>query len=413
MKSLEVLKKNLSAEGGYLFSLAGRSVKITCLCLSMLFLFSACSSDKGEVAFRHYSFVDSANVNGIQAYVNSNFRGNMREGLRSTETVLSMIRSLLKFSSEEIIKDLFEFNRVKEDEEKNVENNVVQKMQWKLEISWKLVFAYLGLCFLVFLLFTLITYFRNSRESVFLPVGNEEGLSLRDDKINFNGDRILGKMDAVSQLIASTLPKRYENIWKISQGGMGIIFGAHDQMLMRKVAIKMVSPSLCEDRSIVQRFLSEACSIASLDHPHILKIYDVGTSDSPYFVMEYLEGLSLETHVKRVSVLDNKKLKLYGKQIADAMSYCHSKQVIHRDIKPDNIVLVNNDEFIKLVDFGIAKDPHATMVTQVNCSMGSPAYMAPEQIKSQTFGVASDIYSFGVTLYRAASGKPRPRREYA
>lgn len=212
------------------------------------------------------------------------------------------------------------------------------------------------------------------------------------------------KVDPVSQMMISTLPKRYEQVWKISKGGMGVIFGAQDKLLQRKVAIKMILPSLCDDNNIVQRFVNEARSVAQLDHPNILKIFDVGGDQYPFFVMEYLEGITLEDLINKKHKMTNEEIKYYGVQMSDAFKYCHSKGIIHRDIKPANVLIINSLRNAKVVDFGIAKDPTQEGLTQINISVGSPQYMAPEQIKENKCSTYSDIYSFGLTLYKMATG---------
>jgi serine/threonine-protein kinase len=160
--------------------------------------------------------------------------------------------------------------------------------------------------------------------------------------------------------------------------------------------------------------VNEARAVASLDHPNILKIFDVGGETYPYFVMEYLEGISMESIVSRKKRLDSRQTRYYALQIADAVRYCHERGIIHRDIKPANIVAVNRLKTAKLVDFGIARDTSTTGLTQSNVSIGSPPFMAPEQIRENRHGVPSDIYAFGVTLYRMVSGElPFRENEFA
>ena len=213
------------------------------------------------------------------------------------------------------------------------------------------------------------------------------------------------KTGNLRQRMIASLPKRYIDPWDISKGGMGLVLGANDTLLKRKVAIKMILPSLSEDEKMIQRFINEACSIAALDHPNILKIFDVGGEPVPFFVMEYLEGISLEQWIDQKGKMTDEEIKYYGSQMADAFKYCHEKNIIHRDIKPANIIIVNNLKTVKIVDFGISKNSFSPGLTQTNESFGTPEFMAPEQINANQCGIASDIYSFGLTLYNMATGK--------
>lgn len=356
-----------------------------------------------------------------------NFEGpqKMREEFFTTDKVLEMIQPYLKFSEKEMVTDLFEFNvlsiekiRPKEKTEKISISPPLppeKKPEKSFSVSVTTWIVLAGLLFFAapVLIFKVV---RNQKRKKLEKTAKM--MQYRDSRTPFEDDSLekinktgvidaheaATNMDAVSQMMISTLPNRYQNIWKVSKGGMGMVFGAHDKLLKRKVAIKMILPSLCDDTAIIHRFINEARSVAALDHPNILKIFDVGGDQYPFFVMEYLEGISLEDFISKKRKMNSEELKYYGAQMADAFKYCHEKGIIHRDIKPANMIVINNFKLVKVVDFGIAKDPNRTGLTQLNVSIGSPLYMAPEQMKENISGIPSDIYSFGLTLYKMGAG---------
>jgi serine/threonine protein kinase len=196
----------------------------------------------------------------------------------------------------------------------------------------------------------------------------------------------------------------YELIRRLGEGGMARVYLARDIRLGREVAIKVLEPHLAERPGFRERFLREARVAASLDHPHIVPLYDFGESDSLlYLVMPYVSGGSLQDMLKRAP-MPVAEVVSYGSQIADALDYAHQRKVIHRDVKPANM-LVHADGRLMLSDFGLAKilDTSRPNVSRGHPDAGTPEYMAPEQIEGHT-DERSDVYALGVVLYLLLTG---------
>jgi eukaryotic-like serine/threonine-protein kinase len=196
----------------------------------------------------------------------------------------------------------------------------------------------------------------------------------------------------------------YELIRRLGEGGMARVYLARDVRLGREVAIKVLEPQLAERPGFRERFLREARVAASLDHPHIVPLYDFGESDSLLFlVMPYVSGGSLQDILKRAPLLMG-EVVAYGSQIADALDYAHQRKVIHRDVKPANMLL-HADGRLMLSDFGLAKilDRSRPTVSRGHPDAGTPEYMAPEQIEGHT-DERSDVYALGVVLYLLLTG---------
>lgn len=199
---------------------------------------------------------------------------------------------------------------------------------------------------------------------------------------------------------------RYEIIKEVGRGSMGVVFQARDPQIDRLVAVKVLRADRMESENFVQRFLKEAKVIGRLTHPHIVVIYDVGQEEETvYIAMEFLEGISLSERF-RGKEADLKEVVSLGIQLAETLDYAHQKGVVHRDIKPSNII-VQGDGQLKITDFGIAHvdDATATLQTQAGEIMGTPAYMSPEQVKSEPVDGRSDIFSLGIILYELCTGK--------
>jgi eukaryotic-like serine/threonine-protein kinase len=199
---------------------------------------------------------------------------------------------------------------------------------------------------------------------------------------------------------------RYQIIKEVGHGSMGVVYQALDPHINRLLAVKV----LRKDREIsddaIQRFKKEAIVIGRLSHPHIETIYDVGEEDGTvYFAMEFLEGKTLSDVIKE-KPLSTEEVVVFGIQIAEALDYAHQKGVIHRDIKPGNIV-VQPDGQLKITDFGVAHidNTSATLQTQAGEIMGTPAYMSPEQVLGKPVDGRSDLFSLGVILYELSTGK--------
>ena len=195
----------------------------------------------------------------------------------------------------------------------------------------------------------------------------------------------------------------YNIISKIASGGMATVYLATHKDSNVKVAIKLLKEELQDKEKITDRFTQEG--LLKLNHPNIVKVLAVGThSNTPYIVMDYIEGSDLEEVIKKQERLSiEKALKIFT-QILQALSYVHSKGIIHRDIKPKNI-LIDKDGNVKLTDFGIAKSLYSHIKTATGGYLGAPAYSSPEQMDGKEVDIRSDIYSLGITLYEMLAGK--------
>ncbi|MDP2234377.1 MAG: Stk1 family PASTA domain-containing Ser/Thr kinase [Actinomycetota bacterium] len=198
--------------------------------------------------------------------------------------------------------------------------------------------------------------------------------------------------------------RRYRATEKIGTGGMADVYMAVDDVLGRTVAIKVLHAHYATDPGFVARFRQEAQAAANLSHPNIVNIYDWGKDDDTYYiVMEYVRGTDLKALVQQKGPLDPYKAAEYCAQACGALSVAHGYDIIHRDIKPQNIVLTP-DGAIKVMDFGIARAGNTTM-TQTGSVLGTAHYVSPEQAQGRTLGPASDLYSLGVVLYELVTGE--------
>jgi serine/threonine protein kinase len=216
---------------------------------------------------------------------------------------------------------------------------------------------------------------------------------------------------AASQDVSYKGEIRYKIIKTLGEGGMGSVFLAEQVELRRKVALKVLKRVYAGDDEFIRRFRREAQLAASLNHRNIVTIYDSGQSDDGrlFIAMEYLDGYKLSDVLEKAGHLDIKRIVRLGLQMAEGLAAAHRLNVIHRDIKPDNIMVVgtNGSEEIKIMDFGIARpqDSSETMnVTRAGYIVGTPAYMAPEQIEEGEVSRKTDLYSFGIVLYEMLSG---------
>ncbi len=197
---------------------------------------------------------------------------------------------------------------------------------------------------------------------------------------------------------------RYEILKTIGEGGMANVYLAHDTILNRDVAIKVLRGDLANDEKFVRRFQREALSASSLSHPNIVEIYDVGEDSGDYYiVMEYIEGKNLKQLLKKRGNLTVAEVVDIMQQITSAMSVAHDSLIIHRDLKPQNI-LIKSDGGIKITDFGIAMALNSTQLTQTNSAMGSVHYFPPEQASGKGATLKSDIYSLGIMMYELLTG---------
>ena len=198
---------------------------------------------------------------------------------------------------------------------------------------------------------------------------------------------------------------RYQIIRTIGEGGMANVYLAHDTILDRDVAVKILRGDLADDEKFVRRFQREAISASSLSHPNIVEMYDVGEDDGQYYiVMEYVEGKTLKSLVKRRGALTLPEVIDIMLQLTSAVACAHDSYIIHRDIKPQN-VLIKEDGTVKITDFGIAMALNSNEITQTNSVMGSVHYLPPEQANGSGATIKSDIYSLGILMFELLTGK--------
>ena len=197
---------------------------------------------------------------------------------------------------------------------------------------------------------------------------------------------------------------RYEIIKTIGEGGMANVYLANDTILDRKVAIKVLRGDLSNDEKFIRRFKREALSVSNLSHPNIVEVYDVGEEDGNYYiVMEYIEGKTLKQLLQKRGALTLNEVIDIMTQLTDGLAHAHEAYIIHRDIKPQNIMIVDNG-LVKITDFGIAMALNSTQLTQTNSVMGSVHYLPPEQANGKGSTVKSDIYSLGILMYELLTG---------
>jgi serine/threonine-protein kinase len=200
---------------------------------------------------------------------------------------------------------------------------------------------------------------------------------------------------------------RYELVSQVARGGTAQVYRARDLLLDRPVALKVLFPELSTDHAFVERFRREAQAAANLSHPNIVPVFDWGQSESTYFiVMEYVDGEALSSIIRTQAPLDQHQAASIGADIARALSYAHRHGVVHRDVKPGN-VLITSDGQVKVTDFGIARAiGKDEQITQTGLVMGTATYFSPEQAQGLDVDGRSDIYALGVVLYEMLTGRP-------
>ena len=209
-------------------------------------------------------------------------------------------------------------------------------------------------------------------------------------------------------LTGKTLGK-YRLVEKLGQGGMAQVYKAYQPDLDRYVAIKILHPHLTGDEDFAERFRREARAVAALEHPHIVRVYDFDADEGVAFlVMEHLEGVSLKSHLHdldcREERMDLEEVVRIVGALADALDHAHRQGVIHRDLKPSNVLITASGRPV-LTDFGIARMVDATVVTESGGTLGTPAYMSPEQGRGEPGDARSDIYALGILLYQLCTGR--------
>lgn len=205
-------------------------------------------------------------------------------------------------------------------------------------------------------------------------------------------------------MIGALLGNRYELLEKIGEGGMAQVYKAKCHILNRFVAIKILKNEFNEDSTFIEKFRREAFAAASLTHPNIVQIYDVGRDNNlNYIVFEFVDGPTLKDVIRKYNNLDNQAILNYSIQICKALMCAHKNGIIHRDIKPHNI-LVTNEGTLKVTDFGIAKAATSSTVTSGEKILGTPYYLSPEQARGDSVDTRSDLYSFGIVMYEMCAG---------
>jgi serine/threonine protein kinase len=210
---------------------------------------------------------------------------------------------------------------------------------------------------------------------------------------------------------AGTLSGRYETGEKLGTGGMSNVYKATDRILERTVAVKILAEHLHDDERFVERFKREALAVAKLIHPNIVQVYDTGEDHGRhYIVMEYVEGRSGAQILQRQGPVEPEIAAEIGIQACAGLDYAHRRGIIHRDVKPGNLMVVGGpvgggEMIVKLTDFGIARAIEQTRITQVGSVVGTAAYLAPEQVRGEEATPATDVYALGVVLYQFLTGR--------
>lgn len=206
-------------------------------------------------------------------------------------------------------------------------------------------------------------------------------------------------------MIGRRIGGRYEILSRLGEGGMAIVYKAKDLILDRLVAVKVLRTELAGDEEFIKRFHREAESVASLSHPNIVAIYDIGEEEDCYYiVMEYIHGMSLKEFIRDYSPISVSESVHIMKQVTLAIAHAHAHGIVHRDIKPHNI-LIDESEHVKVTDFGIAMAVSSATITYTHSILGSAHYLSPEQARGGKATVKSDIYSLGIVMFELITGR--------
>ncbi len=211
-------------------------------------------------------------------------------------------------------------------------------------------------------------------------------------------------MGMYDSYIGQVFSGRYNIRRVIGVGGMAVVFEAYDYTLRRIVALKMIKQDVVSDSQAVTRFVNESKAVSMLNHPNIVKIYDVSfNGPQKYFTMELINGITLKSYIAQKGALPVNEVLSFSRQILNALEHAHSKGIIHRDIKPQNILLLANGT-LKVTDFGIAKLPDTNTLTKADQAIGTVYYISPEQASGHNIDPRSDLYSLGIVMYEMATG---------
>jgi eukaryotic-like serine/threonine-protein kinase len=244
----------------------------------------------------------------------------------------------------------------------------------------------------------------------------ETDVNRRIERLFVETQQSLGRMAALEGLSLSRqltgfieplpdLGSRYRVIEEIGRGGMGTVYKAQDLKLNETVALKLLPSHIALDHKAVERFCHEASASRKITHPNVIRIHDIGEEKSRVYIsMEYFPAESLKQLLRREGPLPVGRALEIGRQIVDGLSAAHAQGVIHRDMKPHN-VLVGKNDLCKLIDFGLARSNLMYGLTATGTIMGTPEYMSPEQVRGEQVGEAGDLYSFGVLVYEMLAGR--------
>jgi serine/threonine protein kinase len=206
--------------------------------------------------------------------------------------------------------------------------------------------------------------------------------------------------------IGQIIKERYEIVQLLGEGGMSYVYKANDKQLKRTVAIKTLKPNYVQQEKFVERFKREAQTAANLNHPNIVQIFDWGIGDEPFFVMEYIEGNTLTSIIAKRRTISLNDVLFIGAQVSSGLQAAHSKGLVHRDIKPGNIMITPEGK-VKVTDFGIVSlQNEESDITKTGSILGTASYISPEQAQGKPVSKESDLYSLGTVLYELITGRP-------
>ena len=219
------------------------------------------------------------------------------------------------------------------------------------------------------------------------------------------GDAGVSQMPTTFMNVASALEARFQILKELGRGGMGIVFQAHDKELREQVAIKILSPILSTNVDALERLKREVSAARRVTHQNVIRIHDIAEMNGLHFVsMEYFHGQSLKEYIKQQGALSGIQAWQIASQICDGLDAAHRGGIIHRDLKSQNII-INANGHLKIIDFGLAHATHMEGMTATGLIMGTPEYMAPEQVAGKRVDERADIYSLGIILYELFTGR--------
>ena len=206
--------------------------------------------------------------------------------------------------------------------------------------------------------------------------------------------------------VGQIIKDRYKILELLGEGGMAFVYKAEDRQLKRIVAIKTLKPNYVQQETFVERFKREAQTVANLNHPNIVQIFDWGIEGEPFFVMEYIEGNTLTSIIAKKKTISIGDILFIGAQVSDGLQAAHNRGLVHRDIKPGNIMITPSGK-VKVTDFGIVSIQNEDSdITKTGSILGTASYISPEQAQGKPVSVESDLYSLGTVMYELIAGRP-------